>query len=109
MPSAVTMDVPLDAIDVGDRHRRDMGDLQVLADSMASIGLLQPIGVTAEAIRIHMGERRGRPTAAKVDGCPPFSGKPRDLLAGGKEYERARSVVECGAPNVVDAMDAGAS
>ncbi len=43
-----------------------------------------------------MGERRGRPTAAKVDGCPPFSGKTRDLLAGkvgfssGKEYERAR-------------------
>ena len=167
-PTAVTIHVPLDAIDVGDRHRRDMGDLQVLADSMASIGLLQPIGVTAdhrlvfgerrlraarmlgwatiaarvvdvpsivageyaenevrkdftpservaiaEAIRIHMGERRGRPTAAKVDGCPPFSGKTRDLVAdkagfsSGKEYERARSVVERGAANVVAAMDAG--
>ena len=33
-------------IKVGNRHRKDMGDLTSLADSIREEGLLQPIGVT---------------------------------------------------------------
>ena len=52
-------DLALDEIRVGHRHRHDMGDLQVLADSMNEIGLLQPIGVTADFALV-FGERRLR-------------------------------------------------
>ena len=58
-PSPGILDLPLDAIGVGDRHRRDMGDLQALADSIGAIGLLQPIGVTA-GLTLVFGERRLR-------------------------------------------------
>ena len=169
MASPDILDLPLDRISVGSgRHRRDMGDLQALADSMSEIGLLQPIGVTAdfalvfgerrlraarnlgwtailarivdvpsivageyaenevrkdftpservaiaEALRARIGERRGRPAAEKVASGPQFSGKTRDLIAekagfsSGKEYERAKAVIEHGAPSVVEAMDRG--
>ena len=42
---------------VGDRHRRDMGDLTTLADSISQEGLLQPIGVT-DNLELVFGERR---------------------------------------------------
>jgi ParB family chromosome partitioning protein len=57
--SPAVLDLPLDRIDVGVRHRREMGDLQALADSIGAIGLLQPIGVTAEFTLV-FGERRLR-------------------------------------------------
>lgn len=41
------------------RHRKDMGDLQALADSIKEVGLLQPIGVTSDK-RLVFGERRLR-------------------------------------------------
>jgi hypothetical protein len=44
---------------VGSRHRRDMGDLTTLADSIRREGLLQPIGVTAR-LELVFGERRIR-------------------------------------------------
>lgn len=44
---------------VGDRHRKDMGDLQSLADSILEVGLLQPIVITS-ANRLVCGERRLR-------------------------------------------------
>jgi DNA modification methylase len=44
---------------VGDRHRRDMGDLKTLADSIRQEGLLQPIGVT-DRLELVFGERRIR-------------------------------------------------
>lgn len=48
-------------ITVGDRHRKDMGDLTALADSIRQEGLLQPIGVTEE-LQLVFGERRLRAT-----------------------------------------------
>ena len=44
-------------IKIGKRHRRDMGDLTSLADSIRRLGLLQPIGVTDSA-KLVFGERR---------------------------------------------------
>src|SRR6516225_7787676 len=44
---------------VGDRHRRDMGDLTTLAESIRQEGLLQPIGVT-DRLELVFGERRIR-------------------------------------------------
>ena len=51
------MDVPCDAIRIGERHRKDMGDLDALAASIAQEGLLQPIGVTDDNVLV-FGERR---------------------------------------------------
>ena len=48
-------------IKVGSRHRKDMGSLTSLADSIRKEGLLQPIGVTEE-LRLVFGERRLRAT-----------------------------------------------
>ena len=44
-------------IKVGSRHRKDMGDLTSLAESIRQEGLLQPIGVT-EKLQLIFGERR---------------------------------------------------
>jgi ParB/RepB/Spo0J family partition protein len=49
--------IPLDQIVVGDRHRRDLGDVAGLAASMAELGLLQPIVVRPDGLLI-AGERR---------------------------------------------------
>jgi hypothetical protein len=60
MTSRDILDLPLERISIGPgRHRQDMGDLQALADSMSEIGLLQPIGVTADFALV-FGERRLR-------------------------------------------------
>ena len=53
------MHIPVDQITVPPRFRRDLGDLSTLADSIATLGLLQPIGVTAEYVLV-FGERRLR-------------------------------------------------
>lgn len=53
------VDVRCDAIQVGERHRKDLGELEVLAASIATEGLLQPIGIT-EANVLVFGERRLR-------------------------------------------------
>jgi hypothetical protein len=170
--SPAILDLSLDAIDVGDRHRWDMGDLQALAASMTTIGLLQPIGVTAdltlvfgerrlraaqmlgwttiaarivdvpsivageyaenevrknftpservaiaEVVRAEIGSRQGRRTdqAQPVDRGPQVGPgeKTRDIAAqkagfdSSHAYRLAKTVVERGAPNVVEAMDAG--
>jgi len=58
---------PLDAIVVGDRHRRDLGDIAGLATSIAKIGLLNPITddengrLLAGARRLAAYKRRKRP------------------------------------------------
>jgi ParB-like chromosome segregation protein Spo0J len=36
-------------IHIDNRHRRDMGDLQGLADSIERQGLLQPVGIRGRA------------------------------------------------------------
>lgn len=51
------MELPCELIFHGDRHRKDLGDLQALAESIEKEGLLQPIGVTPE-YELVFGERR---------------------------------------------------
>ena len=46
-------------IKVSSRHRKDMGDLTSLAESIRQNGLLQPISVT-EKLELVFGERRLR-------------------------------------------------
>jgi ParB family chromosome partitioning protein len=56
---------PIDQIIVGQRHRRDLGDLEALAASIAEIGLLHSIVICPDG-RLIAGERRLR--AAKLLG-----------------------------------------
>ena len=51
------VDLPIIEIQVDSRLRRDLGDLAELADSIAELGLLQPIVVTPQK-RLIAGERR---------------------------------------------------
>ena len=51
--------VPISSITIGNRHRRDMGDLRGLANSIAEVGLLHPIGALASG-ELVFGERRLR-------------------------------------------------
>jgi ParB-like chromosome segregation protein Spo0J len=50
-------EIDCDSVQVTNRHRRDMGDLELLATSIATEGLLQPIGVTEDNVLV-FGERR---------------------------------------------------
>lgn len=51
------IDLPIKDITVGNRYRKENGDLTDLAKSMDEVGLLQPIGVTKDR-RIVFGYRR---------------------------------------------------
>src|SRR6516225_3046749 len=51
--------IAIEAIKVGERHRRDLGDIEGLAASIAEVGLLQPIALTFDGYLI-AGERRLR-------------------------------------------------
>lgn len=51
---------------VENRHRKSFGDLQGLAHSIKTVGLLQAIGVTKEGNKLLFGERRLR--ATKLNG-----------------------------------------
>ena len=53
------IEVRCDAVHVGERHRRDLGEIETLAESIATEGLLQPIGITEENLLV-FGERRLR-------------------------------------------------
>ncbi len=57
MATGSLLDLPLSEIAVGDRFRRDLGDVEALATSIEEIGLLQPIGVTPDH-RLVFGRRR---------------------------------------------------
>ncbi|MBF0263547.1 MAG: ParB N-terminal domain-containing protein [Magnetococcales bacterium] len=50
-------ELPIARISIGLRHRRDLGDVAVLADSIRDLGLLQPIGIDADN-RLIFGHRR---------------------------------------------------
>lgn len=54
---SVDAHVRVDWVRLNDRHRRDLGDVQGLADSIREIGLLHPIVVTRDGM-IVVGERR---------------------------------------------------
>ena len=49
--------LPIGGIVVGERHRRDMGDIAALAASMRELGLLQPVVVRPDGVLI-AGQRR---------------------------------------------------
>jgi N6-adenosine-specific RNA methylase IME4/ParB-like chromosome segregation protein Spo0J len=59
MPGGFVIDVPIKDIKIGDRHRKDMGKIELLAESIAQIGLLHPIGLDSDQNLI-FGERRLR-------------------------------------------------
>ncbi len=52
-------EIPIARITVGNRYRKEMGDLERLAENIRENGLLQPIGVT-EKWELVFGERRLR-------------------------------------------------
>ena len=52
-----TPQVPIDRIVVGERVRKDLGDIKVLAASIKEVGLLHPIVVDAD-YRLIAGRRR---------------------------------------------------
>ena len=51
------IDLPIKDVVIGERYRKDNGDLNGLAESMAQIGLLQAIGVTTNRVLV-FGARR---------------------------------------------------
>ena len=51
--------IPITDIKIGERHRKDLGDLSELAQSIKSEGLLQPIGISEDHALV-FGERRLR-------------------------------------------------
>lgn len=173
MTGSLTLrEIACDAVQVADRHRRDMGDLEVLATSIATEGLLQPIGVTednvlvfgarrllavrdvlreptivarvvhvssilageyaeneirkdfteservaiANAVEAALGNRQGQRTDIELPrNCAEVvrGEETRDVAArkagfpSKDTYERAKRVVEAGAPELVAAMDSG--
>jgi N6-adenosine-specific RNA methylase IME4/ParB-like chromosome segregation protein Spo0J len=57
--SAAADEIDISAIRVGQRHRKDMGDIGALAANIADVGLLHPVVVTPDT-RLVTGERRIR-------------------------------------------------
>ena len=53
----IELDRTVESIQVGQRHRRDMGDLDALVASIARDGLLQPITITPDGVLV-CGARR---------------------------------------------------
>jgi len=49
--------LPLQAIQIGERRRKDMGDIESLARSISDVGLLHPIVVTSKG-HLVAGARR---------------------------------------------------
>ena len=68
----------LDSIVIGERHRKDMGDIAGLAANIAELGLLHPIVVRPDG-RLIAGERKLR--AAKLLGWTEIAGRVVDLDA----------------------------
>ena len=60
--------MPISAIILGNRHRRDMGDIEGLAANIADLGLLHPIVVRPDGQWI-AGERRLHAAAARCARC----------------------------------------
>ena len=54
--------VAISSITIGDRHRRRMGDLRALVNSIAEVGLLQPTGMLPNVVQADAREGDpGRP------------------------------------------------
>lgn len=115
------MRVPIKDIHIGDRHRKDMGDLSGLAESITAQGLLQPVGITVGR-ELVFGERRIRVCwdilgwseieAREVDVTSIIDGEHDETAtrAGFTSRETARlaeKVVTNGVPELVGQMDRG--
>ena len=62
-PAQTVCEIPLADIEIGERHRREMGNIAELAQNIAEIGLLHPIVVT-----------------------PPAQGGRQQLIAGARRF-----------------------
>jgi ParB family chromosome partitioning protein len=64
VPDALTIEnVPLDLIEIGQRRRQDLGNVDALAGGIARVGLIEPVVVTRAAngrFQLVAGERRLR-------------------------------------------------
>lgn len=56
-PQAIDAYVYIESIRIVDRHRKDLGDLQDLMDSIEDVGLLHPVTITSDS-RLVAGQRR---------------------------------------------------
>lgn len=82
--------VPIGQIEIGERARKEMGDIQGLADSIRSHGLLHPIVVTRDW-RLVAGQRRIE--AARLMGMAEISATVvdvADLLAAERDENEVR-------------------
>jgi len=82
------IEIPLDQIEIGERRRRDYGDLKALARGIKQIGLLHPIVVDRngkESYRLVTGERRLR--AAQILDWSTIPATLRDHLSEAELHE----------------------
>lgn len=59
MTNIIPIELPIENIRIKNRFRKDMGDMDILAHSIETVGLLQPIGVDYDFYLV-FGERRLR-------------------------------------------------
>ena len=57
--------IAIERVTIGERHRRDLGDLDSLAQSMADLGILQPIAILTDGTLVGGARRLA---AAKLNG-----------------------------------------
>src|SRR5262249_22785116 len=77
---AMLKEIKIADIVVRSRHRRNMGDLTTLADSIRQKGLLQPIGQVLEAVQRPGGH--GSPTPGSRVGQVCFPSRPSKKTSG---------------------------
>ena len=80
--------MPIADIKVGQRHRRDMGDIDGLARSIDELGLLHPVVVTPDGTLI-AGERRLRAFQLLERDSIPVTVVDLDKIARGEHAENA--------------------
>ena len=98
------MNVPIAEIRVGRRHRKDMGDLDALVESIRTLGLLQPIGITPDK-ELVFGQRRLK-AARKLgwDTIPARVVKVDKLIAERDENEVRKEFTPSERVSIVEAV-----
>lgn len=95
----IELERSIDSIKVGYRHRKDLGDIDALAKSIADMGLLQPVTVTPDGVlvcglrRLEAMRRLGRRTL-KVWVRSGISDQLALLLAQQEENEQHKPLEE---------------
>jgi N6-adenosine-specific RNA methylase IME4/ParB-like chromosome segregation protein Spo0J len=88
-PTASAADeIDISAIRLGQRHRKDMGDIGALAANIADVGLLHPVVVTRD-LRLIAGERRLRAFQRLGRTRVPVRVVPLDEIVRGEFSENA--------------------